>query len=187
MKNKHWKKINTAVELTSLLDVIFIVLMIVVCNQQINLTERQTELEQQTVRAEAMMQEAQAKQDEASEVIASQRMDDAQLENYNELMQNSIVVYVDYTPSDITTRRIRIRLGDEDLPVISVTPGNSDLAFNEFEKTLENRVEEMKDSPMIITIDTTNILYRDEVRVNEIIERLSQNHSNLFFKVISEE
>ena len=59
MKNKHWKKINTAVELTSLLDVIFIVLMIVVCNQQINLTERQTELEQQTVRAEAMMQEAQ--------------------------------------------------------------------------------------------------------------------------------
>ena len=45
MKHRLKNKLNTVVELTSLLDVIFIVLMIVICNQQINLEEKGHDVE----------------------------------------------------------------------------------------------------------------------------------------------
>ena len=58
MKHRLGGKLKNTIELTSLLDVIFIVLMIVICNQQINMTAKTNE-------AQVMMEEAADMQAEA--------------------------------------------------------------------------------------------------------------------------
>ena len=103
----------------------------------------------------------------------------------NEQME-IITVYVDYKPSDIKNREIRIMANDEELPRITVSPSNSGDAYRQFENALESRIKNAEDAgkPAIISIDTTQILYRDERAVQEIIDGLFDRHDNLFSKKI---
>ena len=176
MKNRFSGKLKNTIELTSLLDVIFIVLMIVICNQQINMTVKEDTAK---VKMEQAM-DAQADADAEKELYKQHR---ETFETVNEQM-DVITVYVDYTPSDIRNREIRIMANDDELPIIKLSPSNTKESFEQFEKSLEKKIAEAEeaDKPVIISIDTTQILYRDEKAVDEIIGRLFDKHDNLYLK-----
>ncbi|MBQ0145729.1 MAG: hypothetical protein KBS51_01225 [Lachnospiraceae bacterium] len=178
MKNRFSGKLKNTIELTSLLDVIFIVLMIVICNQQINMTAKEESAKIAVEEAADMQAEARAEK----ELYEQHRDTYAEINEQMEI----ITVYVDYKPSDIKNREIRIMANDEELPRITVSPSNSGDAYRQFENALESRIKNAEDAgkPAIISIDTTQILYRDERAVQEIIDGLFDRHDNLFSKKI---
>ena len=176
MKNRLSGKLNNTVELTSLLDVIFIVLMIVICNQQINMTQKEEAAQIVMEQAEDALADAEAEK----ELFAQHNDTYAQINDQMEV----ITVYVDYKPSDIKNREIRILAGESELPMITLSPSNSKEAYDKFEAELEKEISEAEkaDKPVIISIDTTQILYRDEKAVEEIVGRLFDSHGNLYYK-----
>ncbi|MDO4938725.1 MAG: hypothetical protein Q4E54_02040 [Lachnospiraceae bacterium] len=176
MRNRFSGKLKNTIELTSLLDVIFIVLMIVICNQQINMTTKNNE-------AQIAVQEAADAQADAEAEKELYKQHRETYETINEQM-DVITVYVDYTPSDIKNREIRIMANDDELPMIKISPGNEKESYAQLEKTLEEKVSKADDAdkPVIISIDTTNILYRDEQAVDEIIGRIFKDHDNMYSK-----
>ena len=176
MKNRLSGKLNNTVELTSLLDVIFIVLMIVICNQQINMTQKEEAAQIVMEQAEDALADAEAEK----ELFAQHNDTYAQINDQMEV----ITVYVDYKPSDIKNREIRILAGESELSMITLSPSNSKEAYDKFEDELEKEISEAEkaDKPVIISIDTTQILYRDEKAVEEIVGRLFDSHGNLYYK-----
>lgn len=183
MKNRLSGKLNNTIELTSLLDVIFIVLMIVICNQKLNMTQKTADTDMLNKAAEIRMEQA---NDELAAVEAEKELFKQHKETYDGLQDSLevITVYVDYKPSNIKNREIRMMAGDKELKKITISPSNTENAYGEFEDELEKEIfaAEKEKKPVIISIDTTRILYRDEKAVDEIINRLFKKHKNLFSK-----
>lgn len=183
MRNKFSRKINTAIELTSLLDVIFIVLMIIVCNQQINMTAK-------TEEAQAVLAQAEEKMDQAEDIMAEA---EAQKELYKEdrdtyesinEQTDIMTVYVTYTPSNPEDREILIMRNGEELPHIFISPSNTTEALEGLTSILDKHVSAAheEDKPVIVSINTDKILYRDEKAVSEILDGLSEEYGNIFYK-----
>ena len=201
MKHRLGNKLNTVVELTSLLDVIFIVLMIVICNQQINLEEKQESADRMVTEAEAeaesILLDADAIRAEAESVLreAEDRMAEAEaekalFEEHSEKFADvtsqmmTVTVVIDYQPSNLKTRTIRL-LADAGQPeTITITPETENDAYTEFEEKLETLVAEAEaaDKPVVIGIDMKRILYRDEQRAEEVLSVINERHGNLFYR-----
>jgi len=209
MRNKPWKNTNAVIELTSLLDVIFIVLMVVVCNQQINtrnqeeqaqaameqavdlsveaaakeasVAAREENLAKLEAEAEAKLAEAEAMQDD---VLAERDFYKEQLDTYENIEEQMlfIKIYVDYKPEDIKNRSIRIICGTKELEPIAVTPDDAVEPFNELNRILNDKIYENREKPVIISVFRDQILYRDEKAVSEVLTKLSEEHTNLFRK-----
>ena len=75
-------------------------------------------------------------------------------------------------------------VNDAELPMITLSPSNANEAYRKLEEALESNIAaaEEGDKPVIISIDTTQILYRDEKAVDEIINGLFDRHGNLYVK-----
>jgi len=204
MRNRPWKNTNTAIELTSLLDVIFIVLMIVVCNQQINTKNQIQEAQEAMVEAEVLSADAEAREAvlEAREenlakreaeaeamvaaeadVLAERDFYKEQLDTYENMADQilAVTVFVDYDPADIKNREIRYLYGTKE-ESIKVNPENMNDAYTELERKLGEIVFANKDIPVIITVSRGQILYRDEKAVSDVLTKLSESHTNLFRK-----
>lgn len=183
MRNKFSKKLNTQIELTSLLDVIFIVLMVVICNQQINMTAKNNA-------AETVMEQAQEQMEEAEDLKAEAEAEKELLKEHKDTYEavnevtDVLTVYVDFTPSNPEERAILIMAGDEELPHIQMSPSNESEALSQFEELLEKKVSdaEKNEKPVIISVNKDRILYRDEKAVSRILDRLFEKHDNIFYK-----
>ena len=176
-------KQNTQIELTSLLDVIFIVLMIVVCNQQINMTEK-------TQEARAAVEEAQEMEQSAEDARAEAEAEKALFEEHREMYeeinsQMSIVtVYADYTPSSPSDRSLYLIVDTQSSKKIQVSAGTEKTAFAQLEEELDAAVKTADDAgkPVIISINTERILYRDESRLSGIVDDLFRRYDNIYLK-----
>lgn len=190
MRSRKGNKLNTAIELTSLLDVIFIVLMIVICNQQINLEEKGHDVEAAYEEAALLTAEAQAALSEAEDLRAEAEAEKALFEEHREKFEDvssqmtTVTVIIDYQPSNLRTRTIRL-MADADAPeTITITPETENDAYTKFEEKLEDLVTqaEASDKPVVISIDMTRILYRDELRAEEVLSAVYGRHGNLFYR-----
>lgn len=190
MKHRLKNKLNTVVELTSLLDVIFIVLMIVICNQQINLEEKGHDVEAAYEEAALLTAEAEAALSEAEDLRAEAEAEKALFEEHREKFEDvssqmtTVTVIIDYQPSNLRTRTIRL-MADADAPeTITITPETENDAYTKFEEKLEDLVTqaEASDKPVVISIDMTRILYRDELRAEEVLSAVYGRHGNLFYR-----
>jgi len=183
MDKKFRKRLNTQIELTSLLDVIFIVLLVVICNQQINMTQKTDELEVMQQQAQVQMAEA---EDLKAEAEAAKEIYEEHRDTYEtiESQMSVITVYASYTPSSPQDREILIIAGEKELPKIQMSPSNTKDALERLETLLESQVSEAEDAgkPVIISINTDKILYRDEKAVSQIIDRLFEKHDNMYYK-----
>lgn len=204
--NKPWKNTQTSIELTSLLDVIFIVLMIVVCNQQIYTKAQVDEASAAVGEAEAMeqslaereekarldeeaaitaLEEAEAMKAEAEDAIAEKDFYAEQLDTYDTVAEQmlAVAVLVDYEPSDLKQRKIRFLVGTKEADSILLTPETDTEAWKEAERFLGALLQENKDIPVICAVSKTKILLRDERKAEALLKKLSETHSNLYMKM----
>lgn len=163
MNKSFLSKNRINLDMTALLDVIFIILMVVLCNTKTQINDITNKL------------------DDATGTINTS---DNQLDNFEHLEKyvSVVSVYADYDSMDPTLRHIRYTLNtNEDVYVVDIKPGTEDSAYEEFIASINGFILERADKqPVLINIDTSQILHRDYVRIEKEISLLKSQYGNLY-------
>ena len=166
------------IDLTSLLDVIFILLLVVICGfskKEIDTAEAKKSLD-------AAMAEAEADAKAYSDLMET--------ENDLQKLTWSASIVIPYEPDEITTRHIKVLKEGEELKTFDLVGNDVNESVNEFRNCLTEYVESNSDRPVILSLNENdeNILYRDERAIKEILDELSAQYHNVYLKGnISEE
>ena len=177
-RTRRSSKGDVLIDLTSLLDVIFIILLIVMWGQnsvEINLKQAQAEAE------DAM------NQTKAEQMLYEQQQELA--DGINQFVF-AVSVVVPYDKEDVTHRTIRILKEGEEIENFDLVGNNVTDAVEAFRKSLVKYVEVNNGRPVILSLNERddNILYRDEVMVTEIFYGLTKEYGNVYIRgSISEE
>lgn len=163
---------DVLIDLTSLLDVMFIILLVVLwgqSNKQENLLKMQTEAEKARMQAEAEYK------------LYEQQMEIA--DNINQMVWAASVV-VPYDEQDVTRRTIRVLKEGEEIESFELVGNNVTDAVAAFRKSLIRYIEANKGKPVILSLNENddNILYRDEVMVTETFLELTKKYSNVYIR-----
>ena len=172
-------KTDIVIDLTSLLDVIFVILFVVMCNQ-IN----------GKANYDSMAQEAKSMSASANATIELYEQQLDTQDNINSYVY-AVSIYSYYEPENITTRYLRVLREDEVIFEESMVGNNTDDAFNALEEELISYAIQYPDNPIIISLNENdeNILYRDEKRIIDVLMDISsmEECSNVYLKGYLEE
>ena len=161
MKKNISEKIKFDIDLTPLLDVIFIVLMVVMCNLNLN----------------SAAKTAQAAGEDTSEEAISESMKEKLLEELTEIEDRVafVIIYADFEDEDPTLRHVRFTVnGNEDptMPAIDIDPDNEEESYDKIRTYLTRVLEDHEGIPVWMAIDDAQILYRDYVKIQDILSEL---------------
>ncbi len=181
MRRSGRRRNDILIDLTSLLDVIFILLMVVLARQQIS----GMDLQDQT--AKLKEQEA-ALQAEKAETMDEYRLYSAQ----NDLTEKMVIISVTATfdPENPRERSLKILKNGNDRPeVFTLSGGNTKEAFDKFEEQLVSYVREAGGLPVVLSLadDGSEILYRDAQRIQEIFNSLSRLSDDVYIRALTTE
>ena len=155
---------NILIDLTSLLDVIFIVLLIVTCRLQ-TVEEAVTEKE---VQAQERIDEARSEQELYKE----------QMESLANISEYVVVISVNANyDDDLITRHIRILdsgSGTGVQEIGTLVGQNTEEGLEKLRGYLQSTVEKNPDKTVVISLNEKDedILYRDENSINKIIDEI---------------
>ncbi len=182
MNRKLKRRFDPVIDLTALLDVVFIVLLIVICNQQSRTITTEDALQEKLAAAEQTLAEADrmASEAEASKTMYEDRLDS--VEQMQELV-SVLTVEADYTPGNPSLRHLRLLgLEDEEITVNELTPETQEAIMGAVAEDLEARVKQADGKPVILSLKLDHILYRDEENVRQILTSLGEDHDNVYYK-----
>ena len=171
-------KSDIIIDLTSLLDVIFIILLVVLCGQ--------SSISQDMMDVQAGAEQAKAQAEAEYKLYEDQR---EMADSLNQLVC-TVSVMVPYDTNEVTKRTIQLLVEGEEIRPIALIGNNVTDAVEEFKECLISYILENSDRPVILSLneDDDYILYRDEVMVNEIFAELAGDYDNVYIKgSISEE
>lgn len=174
-KNKKPKSIGRLIiDLTPLLDVIFIVLIVVLAGQD----TFNIEADQKFAEAQEIQEDA---EQELADMEASVKTYENQLEIYEELNEkfNVITIVSNYALNDRTYRRVKIKINGNEPELLEFNPSNSEKQWIEFRTLLENIISADENKENIISIkveDGGKMLYRDYEKMKSIINELQGIH-----------
>ncbi len=149
--------------MTALLDVIFIILMVVLCNTKTVINEMQDEVDLAN----------------GDNKVTENQMD--AYENIDEYI-SVISVYADYENNNPSTRHIRYTLNNEtEIINIEVNKDNAEASYAEFINSIDEFIGAREgQKPVLLNLDDSQILHRDYVRLDEEIAILKSKYSNLY-------
>lgn len=172
------------IDLTPLLDVVFLLLMVVLCYQD-NYKD--------TADTERMFAEEQASQ-AMLQMEAVESRNEA-LENRVDFLQKTdsyieiVTVYATYNSSNRKSRTIHIlsAAGEQTIPL---TPSNSELAWEECRSSiaavLDANAADTLRHPVLLNIQDSKMLYRDYKRLSDIYSELCGSYDNLYLRDMTE-
>ncbi len=160
------------IDLTSLLDVIFIILLVVMWGQNRagdNLKQAQADAEYAKAQTEAEYK------------LYQQQIEIA--ENINQYIWAASVV-VPYDKADVTRRKIQVLKEGEEIESFDLVGNQVTASVEAFKKSLVKYIEENPNQPVILSLNENddNILYRDEVMVTEIFLELAKEYQNVYIR-----
>ncbi len=177
-RTRRSSKGDVLIDLTSLLDVIFIILLIVMWGQStVETNLKQTQAETEYAKA----------QTEAEYKLYEQQLEIA--DGINQIVF-AVSVVVPYDKADVTQRTIQILKEGEEIESFDLVGNNITEAIENFKKSLVGYIEQNKTRPVILALNENddNILYRDEVMVTELFLELTKEYSNVYIRgSVSEE
>lgn len=167
--NKLRNRTGISLDMTPLLDVIFIVLMVVLCHQTMDAQTTQQDLKQLT--------------NQRDEAVAENEMHESQLHAYEDA--NNLVAYItlraDYATQDPKTRHIQLAYNDSvAFEEITITPETAERGYTLFENNMKQFLNEKKDMPVLIVLNEDHILYRDQMEISRILGELDEQYTNLY-------
>lgn len=171
-RNRRNHKRDILIDLTSLLDVVFILLLVVLCSQKTLYTDLQND------------------QNEAQRVLAETLK---QKELYKDLIDTetnitryiaSVSISAPYDKNVVTKREIRVIFEGDEMQSFALNGNNTEEPLIQFKAYLRQKLGENKDIPIIISFNagSDNILYRDELAIKEILSDLARENNNIYFK-----
>ena len=166
------------IDLTSLLDVIFILLLVVICSYN--------------SAKEESAKEAAKSQKSSTDYESNSQLYSDMIDTQNDLQKITWTasIVVPYEPDEITTRHIKVLREDSEIQSFELVGNDAAENIEEFKDTLTDYVEKYSDRPVILSLNENddNILYRDEKRIKEILDELANKYKNVYIKGnISEE
>ena len=172
MKNKK-NRTDILIDVTSLLDVVFIILLIVITQ----ISGSQTGLEAREAKAEEAMREAKTQQ----EIYRDQLDSQGKVNDYIEF----ISVVSTYDPDTLTDRDITMHFSAEDDEETFMLKGEAvDEVYEEFTDSLTGYIGGHPDKVIVLSLNEgdEDILYRDEKRIQGIFTDLSSSDPNVRIK-----
>lgn len=174
MKKQRSGRGDVLIDLTSLLDVIFIILLVVLCHGQ---------LSSQQVRDEKIQVEKKMTEVDKKDSLYSQ-----QLDTIDELQQYVMIVSVDasYDPSNIKERTVTVLISGSSEPEQFFLSGeDTKETLEQLEEKLKACIEENEDKQIILSLNENDdrILYRDETAIIKIFENLWNEHRNVLSRI----
>jgi len=171
-KRRSGTKNDVIIDLTSLLDVIFIILLVVLCGQygvRDRLTLAQSETEQMREKAE-------------KEYLLY--ADWVETEDNLHKYVWAVSVMVPYNKNEVTQREIKLLKEGEEIESFELIGNEVAGSVEAFRNSLIEFIKANQDKPVILSLNEADdyILYRDEVMVNEIFAELSREYSNVYIK-----
>ena len=166
MRREHLHN-NILLDLTPLLDVIFIILLIFV-SQTIQLKKTSAG-------------EAQRLQDEYTEAKKEYDLRNEMIDDY----YTFVTVISTYDEENPENREIRIsRDPNEADQIITLNGSDVEQEYSEFEECLKGYIDPGREAPIVFSLNQGDerILYRDETRIREIVEKLQNSNNNVYFK-----
>ena len=182
MKQHLNEKMKIDLDLTSMLDVILILLMVVMCSHQLSAgtaAKQAQSAQEQASELEAQLEEAQNEIDSLR--IYKDRLDALEDPAYDLAM---VTLSVGFDHADPRTRHIRLLYGgDQDaFEEITLTPESAEDGYARFAAGLGSVLSAQQEAglPVLLTLDDGNILYRDHLRMEQILEELKTQYPNLY-------
>ncbi|MCR4591074.1 MAG: hypothetical protein K5668_09670 [Lachnospiraceae bacterium] len=181
MRRQRRGKNDILIDLTSLLDVIFILLMVVLARQQVsgmNLTKQQEELDK--MRAEC--REAETEAEEKYKLYSEQLS----------LAEKTVIITVTaaFDPEEPKNRTLRIlKNGNANADEFSLSGGNTEDAYKAFEEKMSEYVSSADGLPVTLSIadDGSEILYRDQQRIQSVFNALQSGSGDIYIRAMSGE
>ncbi len=178
MRRQGKKKNDILIDLTSLLDVIFILLMVVLARQQVS----GMDLERQSARLE---EEEQSLKEEKEKVQDEFRL----YSDQNDITDKTVIISVTATfdPENPKERSLKILKNGNSAPdVFILKGGDTKEAYREFEEKLRSYVSEGEGLPVVLSLadDGSEILYRDAKRIQEIFNSLSSVSDDIYLRAL---
>lgn len=172
MRRGRNKRDDIIIDLTSLLDVIFIILLVVTCSQQLTKMDykAQEQVAQETVR----------------EAEAASKLYEDQMETQDKLNEYvlKLSVYSDFNPEQITVRKVRILKELQQIESFDLVGADTAAAYEAFRMSLVEYIKANTDKPIILSLNEGDekILYRDEKAILQIFDELSAEYGNVYIK-----
>ena len=165
------------IDLTPLLDVVFIVLIVILAGQD----NYSTEADRKYAEAEQYVKEVNASMEE---IDAQNSVLQEQMSAYSSLNEyfNVVTVYAAYSTENRKLRTIYIKVNTDDAVTINLNPSNSSGAWLECRDYIEEIIKKDESLPMILSLDSNRdekMLYRDEQSINELFMDLTAKYRNL--------
>lgn len=170
MRRKRRRQGDNNLDLTSLLDVIFILLMLIMAKMF------------------TMNQSANSQLDETVNNYQAAADAKALWSTQNEINGSIVAVsiVVPYEEDNVRTRYIKMLVKDVESEPYVLQGKDVEEAFAAFQADLTAEVEKANEAnmPVIIALnkDDEKILYRDEVRVKAILDELASTYNNVYRK-----
>ena len=142
-------KNDVIVDLTSLLDVMFIILLVVLCGQS-TITEDLSET-----------------QSRAEYAISQAKEEKWLYEEQQEIVNNvwAVSIMVPYDENEVIKRQIRFLIRGEEIKSIDLVGNDGSVAMNEFKECLVGYIEQNKDMPVILSLNEN-----DDYILNNILD-----------------
>lgn len=181
MRRNRNRKNDILIDLTSLLDVIFILLMVVLARQQVS----GMDLDKQTAilkEEEVELKKVRAETEDSYRLYTEQK-------NLSDKMV-IISVTANFDPENPGERTLRILKNGNDRPdVFTLSGGDTVKEYAAFEEKLKSYVSGSSGMPVILSIadDGSEILYRDEKRIHEIFNGLGSSSDDVYIRALGEE
>lgn len=172
MRRKRKGRGDVIIDLTSLLDVIFIVLLVVVC-AQVGLSAGTSE---SLAELESIKAETEASGDLYRDMLSTS-------DALNELVFTASIT-VPYDKDNLTRRKVKVLVEGQEIKAFSLFGNDTRETFREFKNYLKEYAFVHPDSPVILSLneDDDKILYRDEISVKAILEELMEECDNVYIK-----
>jgi len=177
-KNKKPKTIGQLlIDLTPLLDVIFIVLIVVLVGRD----SYNAEADKKYADAEQYVSEADAK---VAEMEAKTATYTEQMKAYGEISEyvNLITVYAGYNPANRKFRTIYVMINADAPKEINLNPSTEKNAWAECRTMIEEVIQKNENAHAVLSISTENseqMLYRDEEAIYDMFKDLMDKYSNI--------
>ncbi|MBO4373853.1 MAG: hypothetical protein J5829_01990 [Lachnospiraceae bacterium] len=168
LKNKPKSLGQFIIDLTPLLDVIFIVLIVVLSFQD----DYSKVADDRYTQATQIEQKA---KDDISAASASLATAEEHIDTYANMHDyvNVVTIYASYKPSNRKYRTLHVEINNADLWEKEINPSNEDRIWTECQSYIEGKLADNRDLPTVFSIMDEKMLYRDEQSVLSLYENLN--------------
>ncbi len=172
---------NAPIDLTPLLDVIFIFLFVVIIAYAAKAQAVEAEAESRTEALEKQVEELSAR---LAEEESLREMYEEHISNYESSVIGGrvkiVTIYCTWDENDSTKRQIRVLASDREFSPVNLTAENQENGYSRLNQMLIDYITENSDAVVVLSLNTERILYRDQTAINELMGKLTRRYKYVY-------